>query len=175
MWLVFCEVKVFVKYCSGYSNNGKKKEQEWKKEHNAGGFRCSHCKEWVIIDEYIGTANRNHCNVCLWSKHVDESKGDRRAECHAGMRPIGLTFKHEGSGRQGEIMLVHECARCGVVSINRIAGDDDNKKIVSVFNESARNEDLRRELKKQGITMLTVEDMAEVKTQLFGRCDGFII
>lgn len=158
-----------MKYRDEYSDNEKKKEQEWKKEHDAGGFKCSHCKQWVIINGYMGTVNRNHCTSCLWSKHVDENKGDRRATCHGGMRPIGLTFKHEGAGRQGEIMLVHECAQCGSVSINRIAGDDDNEKIVSVYDGSCGNQSLRAELKKQGIRMLAGEDEGEVHTQLFGK------
>jgi hypothetical protein len=62
------------------------------KEYKAQGFRCSHCREFVIINEFMGTNNRNHCNICLWSRHVDNKPGDRRAMCHAGMKPIGLYF-----------------------------------------------------------------------------------
>jgi hypothetical protein len=162
-----------VKYRNEYSNNEKKKEQEWKREHNAGGFKCSHCRQWVIISGYMGTINRNHCNICLWSKHVDERKGDRRAECHGGMRPISLTFKHEGIGRQGEIMLVHECAQCEVISINRIASDDNDEKILSIFNESHASQDLQSKLEKQGIRMLTIKDKMEINTQLFGKYNGY--
>jgi hypothetical protein len=158
-----------VKYYNEYSNNEKKKEQAWKREHNAGGFKCSHCKQWVIINSYMGTVNRNHCNICLWSKHVDENKGDRRAKCHGGMKPIGLTFKHEGVGRQGEIMLVHKCASCEIISINRIAGDDDNEKILFVYDNSLVSQGLRMNLERQGVKMLTVEDRLEVNTQLFGK------
>lgn len=117
----------------------------------------------------MGTINRNHCTICLWSKHVDGSKGDRRVDCHGGMKPIALTFKREGWRRQGEIMLVHECARCHIVSINRIAGDDDNEKILSILDDSISNQHLRNELRKQGIIMLIASDRAEVSTQLFGR------
>lgn len=85
------------------------------------------------------------------------------------MRPIGLTFKHEGLGRQGEIMLVHECARCQTISINRIAGDDDNEKILSIFDDSLFNPSLPSMLDGQGIGMLTAGDGAEVNIQLFGR------
>ena len=42
-------------------------------------------KRWVVINDYMGTKNRNHCNLCLWSKHVDEAKGDRRADCHINL------------------------------------------------------------------------------------------
>jgi len=109
-----------VKYSNGYFDNEKRKEKEWKKEHAAGGFKCSHCKQWVVINQFIGTANRNHCNSCLWSKHVDEQKGDRRAVCEGGMRPIGLTFKQEGWGRQGEIMIIHECAGCAKFQLTEL-------------------------------------------------------
>lgn len=122
----------------------------------------------------MGTVNRNHCNICLWSKHVDESKGDRRAKCLGGMRPIGLTFKHEGSGRQGEIMLIHECAQCTTISINRIAGDDDNEKIESIYFDSRGNAGLRQNLKTQDIALLTLKDVEEVKTQLFGRSNSTV-
>jgi hypothetical protein len=157
-----------VKYHNEYFNNEKKKEQEWKREHKAGGFKCSHCKQWVVINSYMGTINRNHCNICLWSKHVDGSKGDRRVDCHGGMKPIGLTFKHEGIGKQGEIMLVHECAGCSVISINRIAGDDDNERILSIFDDSIFNQNLLNELRKQGVEMLVMSDRAEINIQLFG-------
>lgn len=158
-----------MKYRNEYFDNEKKKQQQWKKEHDAGGFKCSHCKRWVVINSYMGTVNRNHCNICLWSKHVDENKGDRKAECLGGMRPVGLTFKHEGIGRQGEIMLVHECAQCARVSINRIAGDDDNEKIVSIYRDSQSDVALMNALKAQHIQLLTSKDASEINMQLFGK------
>lgn len=134
------------------------------REQKAGGFRCAHCRTWVVINPYIGTANRNHCSLCLWSKHVDISKGDRRAECRVGMQPIALTFKHEGYDRYGEIMLVHECKGCGKISINRIAGDDNEPEILRVLDESADGSKLR----EQSIDALTQDDRGEVCRQLFG-------
>jgi hypothetical protein len=155
-----------VKYSNGYFDNEKRKEKEWKNEHAAGGFKCSHCKQWVIISPFIGTVNRNHCNICLWSKHVDDRKGDRRAVCGAGMRPIGLTFKQEGWGRQGEIMIIHECAGCAKVSINRIAADDTNEGIIGLFELSV---EMKARLDKEGIYVLQEVDRQEVQTQLFGK------
>jgi hypothetical protein len=154
-----------------YSFNDKKKhrEKEWKREHDAGGFKCSHCKQWVIINDYIGTANRNHCPLCLWSKHVDDRKGDREADCHGGMKPIALTFKHEGLARQGELMLVHECAECGKTSINRIARDDDNDGILDVFTMSRSDDQLAMRLGGQGVYVLGECDEREVRVQLFGQ------
>jgi len=155
-------------YEYSFSNKKKNREKEWKREHHAGGFKCSHCKRWVIINPYMGTANRNHCPLCLWSKHVDIQKGDREATCHGGMRPIGLTFKHEGQFKQGELMLVHECATCLKISINRIARDDTNEGILQVFASSKSNRQLRVALKNAGIVLLTNQDKKEVDAQLFG-------
>lgn len=155
-----------MKNSNGYFDNEKRKEKEWKKEHAAGGFRCSHCKWWVAINPFIGTANRNHCNYCLWSKHVDEQKGDRRAICENGMKPIGLTFKQEGWGRQGEIMIIHECMGCNKISINRIAADDTNEGILSLFELSIA---MKNRLSKEGVYVLQESDRQEVHVQLFGK------
>lgn len=147
----------------------KKKAQEWDREHKAGGFQCSHCKQFVVINDVMGTLNRNHCNICLWSKHVDEEKGDRKSECNGGMRPIGLTFKHEGYDRKGEIMLVHVCTGCSKISINRIARDDYEQNILEVFNESLLLEANTVTIyQSKGIELLTEEDEGDMHIQLFG-------
>jgi hypothetical protein len=155
-------------YEHSFDDKKKHREQEWKREHDAGGFKCSHCKQWVSINGYMGTANRNHCPLCLWSKHVDEQKGDREATCLGGMRPIGLTFKHEGRERQGELMLVHECAGCQKLSINRIARDDTNDGILAIYNASYADHQLSGTLEQQGVYLLGVDDEREVSVQLFG-------
>lgn len=134
-----------------------------------GGFQCSHCRRWVVINPFIGTANRNHCNWCFWSKHVDIKKGDRRATCRAGMRPIALTMKHEGFGREGELMIVHRCAQCQKISINRIARDDPEYMVMELFAASTQLEaTLREELAAQAIDCLGGDDEALVRRQLFG-------
>ncbi len=114
----------------------------------------------------MGTKNRNHCNICLWSKHVDIEKGDRRSTCRSGMQPVGLTFKHEGFGRQGEIMLVHCCAGCEEISINRLAADDNNEHILECFESSLS---MRRDrYDAAGIVVLGRDDLIELRRQLFG-------
>src|SRR3984885_5895723 len=118
------------RYENSRFDHDKYRAKQWHSEHKAGGFRCSHCKQFVVINDIMGTANRNHCNMCLWSKHVDETKGDRRSSCNGGMIPIGLTFKHEGYGRIGEMMLIHLCSSCQKISINRVARDDPEHKIL---------------------------------------------
>lgn len=139
------------------------------RQEQDGGFKCSHCKTWTVINQYMGTANRNHCNVCLWSRHVDTKKGDRRATCQAGMRPIGLTFKHEGQNRQGEIMLIHVCAGCPKISINRIAADDADDQILAIFEASLSMlpED-RSRLQQANILLAGEQDRQSILNQLFG-------
>jgi hypothetical protein len=84
------------------------------------------------------------------------------------MRPIGLTFKQEGVDKyrrkkQGELMLIHECTRCGKISINRIAGDDNPEVILKVFKESKElNPEKIEQLKRTGIRLLTIEDKKEI-------------
>jgi hypothetical protein len=151
-------------------NHDKYRAQEWKREHKAGGFKCSHCKQFVVINNMMGTSNRNHCNICLWSKHVDETKGDRRATCGGGMEPSGLTFKHEGHGRVGEIMLIHLCSVCQKISINRIARDDLECKIKDIFEQSIHlGESIKQRLNNSGIYLLSGADKAELLDQLYGR------
>ena len=134
-----------------------------------GGFKCCNCRQQVVVNAMMGTHNRNHCNMCLWSRHVDEKKGDRRAMCQAGMQPIGLTFRIESRGRRGEIMLIHACSGCPKVSINRIAADDLDTEIVGVFNASVNlSEPLRRKLLGQGIVPALKADHREIKRQLYG-------
>jgi hypothetical protein len=112
----------------------------------------------------------------LWSKHVDLKKsGDRLAECRAGMKPIGLTFKKEGRDKygkikQGELMLVHECQGCGRISVNRIAGDDDPKAVLGVLAESQKlNKDKKESLTASGIVLVAKEEEEKVMVQLFGK------
>jgi DNA-directed RNA polymerase subunit RPC12/RpoP len=80
-------------------------------------FRCVRCSADVPASA-PGTAHRNHCPVCLWSRHVDDEPGDRRSDCHASMEPIAITVRGD------EWVLIHRCGACGELSSNRIAGDD---------------------------------------------------
>lgn len=89
------------------------------------------------------------------------------------MTPIGLTFKKEGidkytdKPKQGEIMLIHQCVKCGKVSINRISGDDSSSVILQVFERSMNiPKNLKEDLKRQGIDVLTAENRGEVEKQL---------
>lgn len=90
------------------------------------------------------------------------------------MKPIGLTFKLEGVDkygklRQGELMLIHECANCRKVSINRIAADDNSEVILKVFEKSQKL-DLKKknQLKRGGIRILSRKMREKILNQLLG-------
>lgn len=85
----------------------------------ASTFRCVHCR-MDVGSSAPGTAHRNHCPACLWSRHVDDDQpGDRASDCLAAMEPIAITVRGDG-----EWVLIHRCRGCGVLDSNRIAGDD---------------------------------------------------
>lgn len=139
------------------------------RQEQNNGFKCSHCKHWVVINQFMGTANRNHCNICLWSKHVDNKKGDRRATCQAGMRPVGLTFRLEGGSAQGEIMLIHACAGCPKISINRIASDDPEATILHIYESSLPiSDELYQQIGTSDIYLAVNSDRQEILKQLYG-------
>ena len=82
-------------------------------------FKCGHCRAF-IGPTVSGGRHRNHCPLCLYSRHVDLGMpGDRRCECRSLMEPIGLATR-----RNGEEVIVHRCLGCGAVRVCRVAADD---------------------------------------------------
>jgi DNA-directed RNA polymerase subunit RPC12/RpoP len=138
-------------------------------------FRCLHCRYPVTaISPLSGVRNRNHCPYCLSSRHMDLFEpGDRLAACRSVMQPIGLTVKRSNKKYarhgQGELMLIHLCASCGQLSINRIAADDDPEMVNTIYTRSAQvDNETRIRLERLGIQLLTARDAIVVQTQLFG-------
>jgi len=83
-------------------------------------FRCRHCRLDVSTSA-PGTAHRNHCPNCLWSRHLDDdTPGDRAADCGSLMEPIAISVRSDG-----EWVLVHRCTGCDEVHLNRTAADDN--------------------------------------------------
>jgi hypothetical protein len=84
-----------------------------------GTFTCVHCGFDVPLSA-PGTAHRNHCPHCLWSRHLDATQaGDRSATCASAMEPIAICVRGAG-----EWVLIHRCKGCGDLALNRTAGDD---------------------------------------------------
>lgn len=89
-------------------------------------FTCRVCGR-EVVPEGAGSDHRNHCPNCLSSIHVDEEPGDRASECEGVMDPIGVWVKNNG-----EWCLIHRCRRCGKLSSNRIAADDNPALLMSI-------------------------------------------
>ena len=142
-----------------------------------GDFTCGHCHALVSSAHFLsGVNNRNHCPYCLWSCHLDlYASGDRLSACKGQMKPIGLTLKlgrnkyQRGSG--GELMLIHQCADCGALSINRIAADDDTETILAVF-EFSIEERIHIFCELNGIAALQPNDSSILRKQLYGNMEA---
>ncbi len=137
-------------------------------------FICENCGAKVKNNDVAGIRNRNHCPKCLFSKHLDIEAGDRKSQCKGLMKPIALTFKKMGKdkfGKEkiGELMMVHECKKCGHISINRLAGDDNTSVILKIYNESHDNGELATKLKNIEIVIAYKGDKDEVEKQILGK------
>lgn len=138
-----------------------------------GDFTCLVCGALVSASLALsGVHNRNHCPYCLSSRHLDLFEaGDRLSACKAPMKAVALVQKRANkryeSARQGELMLAHLCRDCGKLSINRIAADDDNATLLTVFDGA--DDATRGLLASQGIDALGPADRRLVMMRLFGQ------
>ncbi|MEG1578852.1 MAG: RNHCP domain-containing protein [Oscillospiraceae bacterium] len=89
-------------------------------------FTCKVCGR-LMTQEDAGTGHRNHCSNCLSSLHMDDEPGDRAVECGGIMDAIAVWTR-----KSGEWAIIHRCRRCGKLSSNRIAGDDNPIKLMSI-------------------------------------------
>jgi RNHCP domain len=138
-------------------------------------FICISCGQLVTCNPLVaGVQNRNHCPVCLWSRHLDwRSAGDRLSPCRAAMEPVGLTTKRGrnkyADERDGELMLIHRCAGCGTLVINRIAADDHVASLLGAFEALGdRDQALRAALVAMGVTPLGPDERSLVYRRLYG-------
>ncbi|MFC4336202.1 RNHCP domain-containing protein [Salininema proteolyticum] len=92
-------------------------------------FDCAHCGAHVRA--LTNGGYRNHCPVCLRSRHLDDRPGDRASGCGGLMDPVGLTDR-PGKGLQ----IRFRCRECGARSVNKIAADtvqpDDVERVAAV-------------------------------------------
>ena len=135
-------------------------------------FRCIHCHVHVLIVP-SQSRHRNHCPYCLWSRHLDlYQAGDRLSACRAGMQPVGLTRKltwKKYSSSTGELMVIHQCTDCAAISINRLAEDDDEEKLLEIFENSlSLDHHQRMKIEAGGVVMLEGGDQSMVSRQLLG-------
>lgn len=86
-------------------------------------FICENCGHAV---EKLNYTARDHCPVCLYSKHVDILPGDRMNTCHGLLRPIGIEkFKDT-------YKIIYKCEKCGITHKNIMANDDDMNLIIKL-------------------------------------------
>lgn len=114
---------------------------EHQRRHESDGFTCIHCKlqvpgqaRGVWGGETVGTKHRNHCPACLYSRHVDETPGDRASPCKGVMEPIGIEVRGGARPRfgEGEWAIIHRCTSCGELRTNRVAGDDAERALLAL-------------------------------------------
>jgi ribosomal protein L37AE/L43A len=87
-------------------------------------FICENCGQ-----EVIGTGYTNHCPVCLWSKHVDITPGDRASLCGGLMEPVAVETVH------GAYSIRHRCIVCGYQKVNRVDELDDPDALVAIVQK----------------------------------------
>ena len=92
-------------------NKRKTFEKGYYKTHACNdSFTCKVCGR-LCTPQNAGSDHRNHCPNCLSSLHVDLEPGDRASDCDR----------------------VHDrCRRCGALSSNRVAADDNPMKLMSI-------------------------------------------
>lgn len=114
-------------YTMNRENKRKTFEKGYYKTHACNDtFTCKVCGR-VCTPQNAGSDHRNHCPNCLSSLHVDEEPGDRASDCGGIMEPVAVWVR-----KGGEWAIIHRCKRCGKLSSNRVAADDNPMKLMSI-------------------------------------------
>lgn len=107
-------------------NKRKKFDKHYYQTHPSEPFTCRVCGR-LVTPAGAGSVHRNHCPNCLSSLHLDTEPGDRAADCGGIMEPVAVWVR-----KSGEWALIHRCKRCGHLSSNRVAADDNPMKLMSI-------------------------------------------
>ena len=86
-------------------------------------FICKNCGMKITK---LGYTARDHCNYCLYSKHVDINPGDRKCTCKGLLEPIGIE-KYKDTYK-----IVYKCQKCGETHRNNMASDDNIDLIIDL-------------------------------------------
>ena len=87
-------------------------------------FVCENCGHVV---PKLGYTSRDHCNKCLYSKHVDVFPGDRMNKCMGLLKPIAVEkFKDT-------YKIIYKCEKCGEIHKNIMASDDNFDEILKLM------------------------------------------
>ena len=86
-------------------------------------FVCENCKQKI---EKLNYTTRDHCNHCLYSKHLDINPGDRQNTCKGLLKPIGIEkFKNT-------YKIIYKCEKCNQIHKNIMANDDNMDLIIEL-------------------------------------------
>lgn len=86
-------------------------------------FICENCKKKV---NKANKTARDHCQYCLYSKHVDINPGDRANTCQGLLKPISVEkFKDT-------YKIIYKCEKCNVLHKNIMALDDNMDLIIDL-------------------------------------------
>lgn len=86
-------------------------------------FICENCHKSITKLNYTA---RDHCNYCLYSKHVDINPGDRQNNCQGMLIPIDIEkFKDT-------YKIIYQCQKCGKQHKNIMANDDNMEEIIKL-------------------------------------------
>ncbi len=92
-------------------------------------FICEVCNNTV---KPLGYTARDHCPLCLCSKHVDINPGDRQANCGGILLPIAIeNFKKT-------YKIIYKCERCGIIKRNVMARDDNMDLIIKIMSNPVK-------------------------------------
>ena len=86
-------------------------------------FVCENCNSLV---SKLGYTARDHCPICLYSKHVDINPGDRLNECHGLLKPISIE-KYKNTYK-----IIYKCIKCNQLHKNVVASDDNFDEIIKL-------------------------------------------
>lgn len=86
-------------------------------------FVCDNCHGKVLP---LGYSARDHCNKCLYSKHLDINPGDRQNSCNGLMKPIGIE-KYKNTYK-----IIYKCTKCNEMHKNIMALDDNYDLIIEL-------------------------------------------
>ena len=90
-------------------------------------FICENCGNKV---KKLGYTCRNHCPVCLYSKHVDINPGDREEECKGLLKPVSV----EIDSKKGYV-IIFKCEKCNAIRKNKAAEDDNMELIIELSSK----------------------------------------
>lgn len=89
-------------------------------------FICENCGRKI---EKLNYSARDHCNYCLYSKHVDIMPGDRLNTCLGLLKPIGIE-KYKNTYK-----IIYKCEKCHQEHKNIMADDDDFNEIINASKQ----------------------------------------